>query len=290
MGRALLQARPRRRDPETPHRAAHQHRGAPVRPGVRRADRAGVPRRRRRHRARSAADASLQRRRPARRGGPAPRSVGRPVRRRAWPRLSRRWSTRRAGPTTPARRGCRGRGQAGPRPHPAALGRARHAGARAPPRLPAPARRRDVLDRLPLGRGRRPRRPPRRLRHVGRRLRPPHEAAARPVRARSPTQPATRPCVRPLATRCARCGAGSWRTRGSRSSGLPERRLVPNGTSSAGNDVVWDQRRPRRRPTSWARTGSAVESTFTRRSAVTRGPTARRGPGPGRGRRARGGA
>ena len=42
--RALLQARPGREDAEAPHRAAHQHDRPAVRPGLRRAHRAGLPR------------------------------------------------------------------------------------------------------------------------------------------------------------------------------------------------------------------------------------------------------
>ena len=50
VGRAVVQARPGGPDPAAPGRGAHQHRRAPVRPGVRGADGAGVPRRRHRHR------------------------------------------------------------------------------------------------------------------------------------------------------------------------------------------------------------------------------------------------
>ena len=65
------------------HRAAHQHRGPPVRPRVRGARRAGLPRRRRGHRGRQEAAACLQRARPARQRVHTRRRVGRPRRRRA---------------------------------------------------------------------------------------------------------------------------------------------------------------------------------------------------------------
>ena len=50
LGGALVQARPRRQDAAPPGRAAHQHRRAAVRPGLRGPDRAGLPRRRQGHR------------------------------------------------------------------------------------------------------------------------------------------------------------------------------------------------------------------------------------------------
>ena len=50
LGRAAPQARARHPDPPAPDRAAHQHDRAAVRPGLRRADHAGLPRERRGHR------------------------------------------------------------------------------------------------------------------------------------------------------------------------------------------------------------------------------------------------
>ena len=57
VGGAVVQARPGGPHPAAPGRGAHQHRRATVRPGVRGADGARLPRRRHRHRARAAADA-----------------------------------------------------------------------------------------------------------------------------------------------------------------------------------------------------------------------------------------
>ena len=85
LGGALVQAGPRRRHPAAPGRAAHQHRGPPVRPGLRRADRARLPRRRRRpgprHRPGPAPDAALLRARPGRRRVAAARASGTTCRR-----------------------------------------------------------------------------------------------------------------------------------------------------------------------------------------------------------------
>ena len=186
LGRALVQARPGRRDAQAPGRAAHQHRRPAVRPGLRGADRARLPRRRRasrvtdqgRHLMRLYSELDLVAAECLRHGLwddlAAPRSS---------PRRCRCWSSRRGGPTTPRSprmpggRVKRRRRRDGP-----ALGRARRARARAPPRLPAPARPRLRLGRLPLGRGRRPRRRAQRRRAGGRRLRALDEAAARPGR------------------------------------------------------------------------------------------------------------
>ena len=97
---------------QAPHRAAHQHHRPPVRPGLRRAHHARLPRGRGRrvdgHRPRPHADADLQRDGPAHRRVAARRAVGRPRRLRRWPRCSPRWSTSPAGPTTPPPRGCPG--------------------------------------------------------------------------------------------------------------------------------------------------------------------------------------
>ncbi len=114
-----------------PDRAADQHRRAPVRPGVRRADPPGVPRRRHGDRARPAADADLLRRRPARGRGAAHRGLGRPD-----PGRARRGPLDAGLRGAPGRRrtgaaGARRRGEARAGADPAALGRPRLPRARA---------------------------------------------------------------------------------------------------------------------------------------------------------------
>ena len=128
LGRAAPQARAGHPHPAAPHRAAHQHDRPAVRPGLRGADRAGLPRGRRGHRDRRAADADLHRHGPGRRRVAARRAVGRALARASWPRRCPRWSSRPGAPTTPSPpRLPGGRVQAGAGRHGLALGRPRRA-------------------------------------------------------------------------------------------------------------------------------------------------------------------
>ena len=79
LDRALLQAAARHRDPRPAGRAPDQHRRARVRPGLRGARRASLPRRRPGDRSRSRPDADLLRPRPGRGRGAARGHVGRAV-------------------------------------------------------------------------------------------------------------------------------------------------------------------------------------------------------------------
>ncbi len=158
VGRALLQARPRRTDPQAPGRAAHQHRRPAVRPGLRGPDRARLPRGRHRDRPGPAAAPSLLRHGPGRRRVHAPGSLGRALGLRAGRRavgagLRVTPTRRRILAADPRRSGTRGHRRDGQ-----AVGEPRRTRAPAQARLPAPARPRLRLGRLPVGRGRRPRR------------------------------------------------------------------------------------------------------------------------------------
>ena len=197
LGGALLQARPGRADAAAPGRAAHQHGGPAVRPGLRRADRPRLPRRRHGHRPGPAPDAAstptwtwwppsrcasgcgttsspsglaaalsvlvFEARRPD--DASSPRLPGR----RRYARSSARWCS--SGATLDALE----------RDHKLDFLRA------AGPRL--------RLGRLPVGRGRRPRRRAQGQRPRRRRLRALDEAAASTSPARSPTPPATARCA-----------------------------------------------------------------------------------------------
>ena len=163
LGGAVVQARPRRRDPAAPDREADQHHRPAVRPGVRGAHRAGLPRRRHGHPPGRPPAPDLLRRRPAGRGVAPPGPVGRPrplgARRGALDPGLRGAPPRRRKLAAHPRRSGQGRHRAdGP-----AVGRAAQAGGRPPPRLPAAAGPRLRLGGLPVGRGGRARlRPDRR--------------------------------------------------------------------------------------------------------------------------------
>ncbi len=143
---------------QAPGRAAHQHRRPAVRPGVRRAHRPGLPRRRLRDRAGQPPAPDLLRDGPGGGRVDAARPVGRPVAVRPGGRAVGAGvrvpaARRRVLAPDPRRRGPRGRRRDGQ-----AVGHPRRPRARPQARLPAPARPRVRLGRLPLGRGRRPRR------------------------------------------------------------------------------------------------------------------------------------
>ena len=205
LGAAVVQARPRRRHAAPPGRDPHQHRGPAVRPGLRGADRARLPggdaartihvTDQGQHLMRLYSELDL-----VAAESPAARALGRAH----GPRAGRRpVGAGLRGPAARRRLAATGAGRAGPRGHHRdgqAVGPARRARARPPPRLPAPARRRVRLGGLPLGRGRRARRRAAGDRAGGRRLRPLDEAAPRPGRpgrrrrrrrARCATPPAT---------------------------------------------------------------------------------------------------
>ncbi len=185
LGRALVQAGPRRRHPAPPDRDPDQHGGPDLRPGLRRPHLARLPGRGGRghpgDRRGQAPDADLLRERPGRGGGAAPRDLGRPH-----PRGARGGAVgarlrvppgRGRGPPRAGRPDRAGRGaDVGP------VARARGPGARAQAGLPARAGSRLRPGGVPLGRGRRPRRGARRHHAGGRRLRALDQAAHRPVR------------------------------------------------------------------------------------------------------------
>ncbi len=158
VGRALLQARARHRDPQATRRDPHQHGRADLRPGLRRAHRTRLPRRRQGHRAGLAPAADLHRHGPRRRRGDPRRALRRPHLLRA-----RRGAVRAGLRGTPGRRrlvaedpgraGAPRARRAGPR-----LGAARRPRARPQARLPPRARHGLRVGGLALGRGRRPRR------------------------------------------------------------------------------------------------------------------------------------
>ena len=166
LGRALVQARPGRRHAAAPGRGAHQHRGPAVRPGLRGARRAGLPRRGDEvgHRRGPAADADLRRARPGRRRVPAHRRAARTCRPAELAgRPVRCWSSRRGGPTTTRPRACRAAPAREVIVDAVAAGRALETW-RSEHRLDftARARPRLRLGDVPVGGGRRPRRRARR--------------------------------------------------------------------------------------------------------------------------------
>ena len=153
LGRAVPQARARLPDAQAPDRATHEHHRAAVRPGLRRARHAGLPRERPGHPGRRAADADLHRHGPRRRGVAAQRAVGRAVAERARRRAVRagvRVPPRRRRDRAPAARGTREGGAGG---HGVAVGRPRRPGAGEPAGLPARAGPGLRVGRLPVGRG-----------------------------------------------------------------------------------------------------------------------------------------
>ncbi len=158
VGRAVVQARPRRQDPQASGRAAHQHRGPPVRPGLRGAHGAGLPRGRHGHLAGALPAPDLLRHGPDRRRVPAARALGRPHSLRAC--CGAVGAGVRGAP--PRRRvlapGARGSGARRDRRDGAAVGRAGRPRARPQARLPARARHGLRLGGLPVGGGRRARR------------------------------------------------------------------------------------------------------------------------------------
>ena len=172
----------RHRDPEAAGGQPHQHGRAHLRPRLRRADRARLPRGRQGHREGLAPAADLHRHGPRRRRGDPGRAVRRARPLRAGGRAVG------AGVRGPARRrrllaqDARRPGAAGARRARTPLGPARRARARPPARLPPRARHGLRVGGVALGRGRRPRRRADGDRAVRRRLRALDEAAARPVR------------------------------------------------------------------------------------------------------------